>query len=130
MCIDFIGLKKTRQGRGREEGEATNKEVIPSDLEPKRKQDSSYSYRQACASSKDSNAGGSTSTRLSLELFQNDTQRSGSKDEKSTKEAVTRGMDEQPVSSVDDDVSEELQLELGHKKMGSETLEKWFARSK
>ncbi|CAN6807006.1 unnamed protein product [Brassica oleracea] len=67
-------------------------------------------------SSKVSNAGGSTSTTLSLEFFQNEIQRSGSEDEKSTKDAVTRGMDDKPVSHVGD-VPEELQLEFGDKKM-------------
>ncbi|CAN7006360.1 unnamed protein product, partial [Brassica rapa subsp. trilocularis] len=72
-------------------------------------------------SSKVSNAGGSTSTTLSLELFQNEIQRSGSEDEKSTKDAVTRGMDDKPVSHVGD-VPEELQLELGDKKMSASAL--------
>ena len=67
-------------------------------------------------SSKVSNAGGSTSTTLSLQFFQNEIQRSGSEDEKSTKDAVTRGMDDKPVSHVGD-VPEELQLEFGDKKM-------------
>ncbi|CAG7880198.1 unnamed protein product [Brassica rapa] len=68
-----------------------------------------------------SNAGGSTSTTLRLELFLNETQRSGSEDEKSTKDAVTRGMGDKPVSHVGD-VPEELQLELGDKKMSASAV--------
>ncbi|CAF2121882.1 BnaAnng38670D [Brassica napus] len=47
--------------------------------------------------------------------------RSGSEDEKSTKDAVTRGMGDKPVSHVGD-VPEELQLELGDKKMSASAV--------
>ncbi|WZZ39360.1 hypothetical protein YC2023_035619 [Brassica napus] len=60
-------------------------------------------------------------TTLSLEFFQNEIQRSGSEDEKSTKDAVTRGMDDKPVSHVGD-VPEELQLEFGDKKMSASAV--------
>ncbi|KAH0889098.1 hypothetical protein HID58_051527 [Brassica napus] len=50
-----------------------------------------------------------------------DATRSGSEDEKSTKDAVTRGMDDKPVSHVGD-VPEELQLEFGDKKMSASAV--------
>ncbi|CAL9243297.1 unnamed protein product [Arabidopsis halleri] len=59
---------------------------------------------------------GSSST-LNLELFQNETKRSGTEDEKSP-DAEPRGMEEKPASTVED-VPEELQLELGNKKMSA-----------
>ena len=66
-------------------------------------------------------ATGSSST-LSLELFQNETKRSGlTEDEESPKDAETRGMEGKTVSLVDD-VPEELQLELGNKKMNASAL--------
>lgn len=60
---------------------------------------------------------GSSST-LNLELFQNETKRSGTEDEKSPADAKPRGMEEKPASTVED-VPEELQLELGNKKMSA-----------
>ncbi|CAA7024816.1 unnamed protein product [Microthlaspi erraticum] len=50
-----------------------------------------------------------TSSTLSLELFQNETKRSGTEDEKTSAETV-------------DDVPEELQLELGNKKMSASAI--------
>ncbi|CAE6237179.1 unnamed protein product [Arabidopsis arenosa] len=62
-------------------------------------------------------AAGSSST-LNLELFQKETKLSGTEDEKSPADAEPRGMEEKPVSTVED-VPEELQLELGNKKMSA-----------
>ncbi|ESQ43219.1 hypothetical protein EUTSA_v10013839mg [Eutrema salsugineum] len=62
-----------------------------------------------------------SSSSLSLELFQNETKRSGTEDVKSPAEAEPRGLEEKPASPVDD-VPEELQLELGNKKMGAAAI--------
>ncbi|KAL9283257.1 hypothetical protein AtEden1_Chr5g0139111 [Arabidopsis thaliana] len=62
-------------------------------------------------------ATGSSST-LNLELFQNQTKRSGTEDEKTPADAEPRGMEENPASTVED-VPEELQLELGNKNMSA-----------
>ncbi|EOA13514.1 hypothetical protein CARUB_v10026581mg [Capsella rubella] len=65
-------------------------------------------------------ATGSSST-LNLELFQKETNRSGTEDEKSPADAEPRGVEEKPASTVDD-VPEELQLELGNKKMSASSI--------
>ncbi|XP_010445379.1 PREDICTED: uncharacterized protein LOC104728010 isoform X2 [Camelina sativa] len=62
-----------------------------------------------------------SSSTLNLELFQNETNRSGTEDEKSPADAEPRGVEEKPASTVDD-VPEELQLELGHKKMSASSI--------
>ncbi|CAH2070185.1 unnamed protein product, partial [Thlaspi arvense] len=64
-----------------------------------------------------SQATGSSST-LSLELFQNETKGVGTEEEKSPADGELRGLVEKsPAASPVDDVPEELQLELGNKKM-------------
>uniref|UniRef100_A0A0D3EAH2 AT hook motif-containing protein n=2 Tax=Brassica oleracea var. oleracea TaxID=109376 RepID=A0A0D3EAH2_BRAOL len=85
------------------------------------KDDHTVLRSEACGATLETNptqATGSSST-LSLDLFQNETKRSGlTEDEESPKDAETRGMEGKTVSLVDD-VPEELQLELGNKKMSA-----------
>lgn len=65
-------------------------------------------------------ATGSSST-LNLELFQNESKRSGTEDAKSPADVEPRRMEEKPASTVED-VPEELQLELGQKKMSASSI--------
>ena len=64
-----------------------------------------------------------SSSSFSLELFQNETKQPGTKDEKSPADAEPRGVEVKSASPVvDDDVPEELQLELGNKKMNASAV--------
>ncbi|KAG7537688.1 hypothetical protein ISN44_As13g015530 [Arabidopsis suecica] len=84
------------------------------------KEDHTVLRSEACAATTEMSrkqAAGSSST-LNLELFQKETKLSGTEDEKSPADAEPRGMEEKPVSTVED-VPEELQLELGNKKMSA-----------
>ncbi|AED96273.1 hypothetical protein ISN45_At05g048400 [Arabidopsis thaliana x Arabidopsis arenosa] len=84
------------------------------------KEDHTVLRSEACAATPETSrtqATGSSST-LNLELFQNQTKRSGTEDEKTPADAEPRGMEEKPASTVED-VPEELQLELGNKNMSA-----------
>ncbi|XP_024012109.1 uncharacterized protein LOC18016423 isoform X2 [Eutrema salsugineum] len=87
------------------------------------KEDHTLLRSEACGATPGTNQKQSTgsSSSLSLELFQNETKRSGTEDVKSPAEAEPRGLEEKPASPVDD-VPEELQLELGNKKMGAAAI--------
>ncbi|CAH8333996.1 unnamed protein product [Eruca vesicaria subsp. sativa] len=63
-----------------------------------------------------------SSSSFSLELFQNETKQPGTEDDKSPADAQPRGAEVKSASPVDDDVPEELQLELGNKKMNASAL--------
>ncbi|KAL1206720.1 Protein METABOLIC NETWORK MODULATOR 1 [Cardamine amara subsp. amara] len=63
---------------------------------------------------------GSSST-LRFELFQNETKRSGTEEVKSPADVEPRGVEEKLASPVDD-VPEELQLELGNKKLSASAI--------
>ncbi|CAF2324125.1 hypothetical protein BRARA_J00801 [Brassica rapa] len=85
------------------------------------KDDHTVLRSEACGATLETNPTQATgcSSTLSLDLFQNETKRSElSEDEESPKDAETRGMEGKTVSPVDD-VPEELQLELGNKKMSA-----------
>ncbi|CAH8363601.1 unnamed protein product [Eruca vesicaria subsp. sativa] len=87
------------------------------------KEDHTVLRSEACGATSETNPTQATgcSSTLSLELFQNETKRSGTEEEVSPKDAETRGMEEKPVSPIDD-VPEELQLELGNKKMSASAI--------
>ncbi|CAN6842535.1 unnamed protein product [Brassica oleracea] len=63
-----------------------------------------------------------SSSSFSLELFQSETNQLGTEDEKSPAGVEPRGVEVKSASPVDDDVPEELQLELGNKKMNASAL--------
>ncbi|KAJ0267232.1 Uncharacterized protein HA466_0010920 [Hirschfeldia incana] len=77
---------------------------------------------EACGATESRKQVTGSSSTLSLELFQNETKRSGTEGEESPKDAETRGVEVKPVSPVDD-VPEELQLELGNTKMSATATE-------
>ncbi|KAG2299179.1 hypothetical protein Bca4012_010741 [Brassica carinata] len=87
------------------------------------KEDHTVLRSEACGATSETNrkqVTGSSST-LGLDLFQNETKRSGIEDEESTKDAETLGMEGKSVSPVDD-VPKELQLELGNTKMSATAI--------
>ncbi|KAG2310431.1 hypothetical protein Bca4012_024947 [Brassica carinata] len=63
-----------------------------------------------------------SSSSFSLELFQNETKQPGTEGEKSPADVEPRGVEVKSASPVDDDVPEELQLELGNKKMNASAV--------
>ncbi|KAJ0246290.1 Uncharacterized protein HA466_0178380 [Hirschfeldia incana] len=64
-----------------------------------------------------------SSSSFSLELFQDETKQPGTEGEKSPADVETRGVEVKSASPVDDDdVPEELQLELGNKKMNASAV--------
>ncbi|KAL1206719.1 Protein METABOLIC NETWORK MODULATOR 1 [Cardamine amara subsp. amara] len=78
---------------------------------------------EACAATPEASrklAVGSSST-LRFELFQNETKRSGTEEVKSPADVEPRGVEEKLASPVDD-VPEELQLELGNKKLSASAI--------
>lgn len=63
-----------------------------------------------------------SSSTLSLELFQNETKQPGTEDEKCSADVEPRGVEVKSASPVYEDVPEELQLELGNKKMNASAV--------